>query len=91
MNDREAGVGMPMPIPAIFKSGTGNIMFCFHKWVEVTRVLTPGVYLKLREFGMYNPFEKVVEAAQDHTSIELKCSKCGYVTNRTLIGDFTKK
>jgi hypothetical protein len=71
------------------------MMWCFHRWVEIGRTLTPGLELRSEHMEYRGPsgggsiLDRMLEQYHDHTSILLRCSKCGDIRNRIVRGDFT--
>ena len=61
---------------------------CKHKWVEARRVHSPSVIQHLKTGGGCSEhFAR--ELIFGVTSIELRCTLCGDVAERRLIGDHT--
>jgi hypothetical protein len=72
------------------------MFWCFHKWVEEGRTLTPGLNHSSKNMEYRGPvgsmnrlMEQMFESCHNHTSILLRCSKCGDYKNRIVRGDFT--
>lgn len=57
-----------------------------HQWAEVDRARLPGANVNATGIEGAAATEALLRTAQDRTSVRLRCSECGELTERILLG-----